>query len=66
LNPGQQFVELALGVALDDAGDSSREPGFRIDGVELAGFDEGREDRPVLGAADEEGVLAGERDRADG
>ncbi len=42
---------------------------MRLDGVELAGFDQRRDDRPVLGSAvgsGEQGVLAIEGDRSDG
>jgi hypothetical protein len=45
------------------------EIGVRLDGVELAGFDQRRDDRPVLGSAvgsGEQGVLAIEGDRSDG
>src|SRR4051812_48403643 len=55
-------------MAGNDAGDDVREVGLRLDADQLAGLDEGGKDGPVLGAAvgtGEEGVLAGERERAD-
>ena len=56
-------------MALDDAGDDGGEIALRIDAVQLAGLDQGGQDGPVLAAAvgaGEEGVLAVERDGADG
>ena len=56
-------------MAVDDPGEDVGEIGVRLDPVELAGFDERGDDRPVLAAAigaGEERVLAIERDRPDG
>jgi hypothetical protein len=69
VGPGQEFVEAAIRMARDDAGDHVREVGLRLDADELAGLDQGRNDGPMLGAcvgSGEERVLAGERERADG
>ena len=48
-------------MAFDDAGDGVGEIGVRLDAAELAGLDQGRDGRPVLGAAvgaGEQSVLA--------
>lgn len=70
IGPGHQFVDLALRMAVDDAGDDIGEIGLRVvDGVELAGFDERGDDGPMLAAAigaGEERILAIECDRPDG
>jgi hypothetical protein len=49
--PGQQVVEAAHRVTLDDAGDDVGQVGFGIDVVQLAGLDQRGDDGPVLGAA---------------
>ena len=36
IGPRQELVDLALGMAVDDAGDDVGEVGLRVDGVELA------------------------------
>ena len=54
---------------VDDFGDDVGEVGVRLDGVELAGFDQRRDDRPVLGPAvgsGEQSVLPIKGDRSDG
>lgn len=66
IGPGQKVVDAALGMAVDDAGDDVGQVGVRVDVVELAGFDERGDGRPVLGAAvgaDEERILAIEGER---
>ena len=61
IGPGEEFIEAALGVAVDDAGDDVGEVGVRIDADKLAGFDQRSDHGPVLGTAvgtGEESVLA--------
>ena len=56
-------------MTVDDAGDDVGEVTERIDTKQLAGFDQRGDDRPVLSAAiraGEQGVLAVERQRANG
>lgn len=48
VGPGQQVVELALGMACNDAGDDVSEVSVRVDAVELGGFYERGDGRPVL------------------
>ena len=53
----------------DDPCDGVGQIGLRIDGIELGGLDEGRQNRLVLGPAvgsGEQGVLAVQRQRPDG
>lgn len=60
---------MAVGMAVDDPGKDVAEIGEGLDIVELAGFDQRRDDGPMLGAAvraGEERVLAVECDRTDG
>ena len=67
--PGQELTEAAVWVSGDDALDHVGQVAVRLDAGELAGLDQGCDHGPVLGAAvvaGEEGVIAGERDRADG
>ena len=69
VGPGQELVDLAVGMAVDDPGEHVGEIAERLDAVELAGLDQRGDDGPMLGAAvgaGEERVLAVERDRADG
>ena len=69
VGPGQEVVDLAVGMAVDDPGDDVGDVGLRIDDVEFAGLDQRGDDRPVLAAAvgaGEERVLAIEGDGADG
>jgi hypothetical protein len=66
VGPGQEFVDLAVRMAVDDPGEHISKIAERLDVVELAGFNERRDDGPVLGTAvraGEECVLAVERDR---
>ncbi len=56
-------------MAVGDLGEHVGEVRVRIDAAELAGFDQRRDDRPVLAAAvraGEESILAIEGDRANG
>ena len=56
-------------MALDDPCDDVGQIGFRIDGVEFGGLDQGRQHGPVLSAAvrsGEQGVLAVQGQRPDG
>lgn len=69
IGPRQQFVDLAVRVAIDDPGDDVGEICVRLDANELAGFDQRGDDGPVFAAtvrAGEQGVLAVQRDRSDG
>jgi hypothetical protein len=62
ISPGQELIDLAVGMAVDDPGEDVIEIGERIDVVQLAGFDQGGNDGPMLGAAvraREQGVFAG-------
>ena len=68
IGPGQQLVDPAVGMAVDDLGDDVGEIGLRIDAAEFAGLDQRGDDGPVLAAAvgaGEQRVLAVERDRSD-
>ena len=67
--PGQKVVELVLRVTGDDAGDDVGEVCLRVDAVELGGFDDRSDGRPVLTAAigtSEERILAIQRTGTDG
>ena len=69
VGPGQQLVDVAVGMAVDDPGEDVGEVGERIDAVQLAGLDQRGDGGPMLGAAvgaGEQRILAVERDRADG
>jgi hypothetical protein len=68
IGPGQEIVDLAVWVAVDDPGEYVGQVAERLDVVQLARLDQRRDDGPVLGAAvraREEGVLPVERDQAD-
>lgn len=68
VSPWQQIVDLALGMAGDNAGDDVDEVSLRVDGVELAGLHQRSDDGPLPAAAvgaREERVLAIERDLPD-
>jgi hypothetical protein len=56
IDPGQEIVEAALGMAVDDAGNDVGEVTVRLDPEELACFDQRGDHRPMLGTA----VRAGE------
>ena len=69
IGPRQEFVDFAVGVAVDDFRDDVGEIGLRVDGVELASLDERSDDGPMFTAAvgtGEERVFAVECDGADG
>ena len=68
MGPGKQLVDLAVRMAVDDPGEHVGEVGKRVDVVQLAGFDQGRDSGPMLGAtvgAREQRIFPVERDRAD-
>jgi hypothetical protein len=69
IGPRQQVIDLAVGVAVDDPGDDVGKVGVRLYADEFAGLDQRGDDGPMLAATvrtGEQGVLAIERDRADG
>jgi hypothetical protein len=69
IGPRQEFVEAALRMAIDDAGDDVRQVAVGLDADKLTGFDERSDDGPMLGAAvraGEECIFAIESERADG
>jgi hypothetical protein len=51
IGPGQELVETALGMAVDDAADHVGQIGPRLDTNQLAGLNQGRNHRPVCGSA---------------
>ena len=51
IGPRQEFVDAAVGMAINDLGDDVGEVGLRIDGVEFAAFDQRCGDCPILGSA---------------
>lgn len=68
VGPGQQVVELALRMACNDAGDDVSEVSVRVDAVELGGFYERSDGRPVLATTvgtGEERILSIEGDWSD-
>lgn len=68
VGPREEIVDLAVGMVVDDPGQHVGEIAERFDAVQLAGFDQRRDDGPMLGAAvraGEEGIFPVERDRAD-
>src|SRR5690606_24653382 len=68
VGPGQEIVDLAVGVAVDDPGKRVGQVGERFDVVQLARLNQRSDDGPVLGAvvrSGKEGVLAVECDRTD-
>jgi hypothetical protein len=40
IGPGEQIVDLAVGVVIDDLGEDVGEIAERVDAVELSGFDQ--------------------------
>jgi hypothetical protein len=61
VGPGHEVVDLAGGMAIDEAGQDVGDVGLRIDGVEFAGLDQRSDHAPVhpaLVGAGEEGILA--------
>ena len=64
--PGQEFIDPALLVAVDDGGERACQIGLRINSVEFAGLDERGDGGPVFGSgvmASEERVLPVEGNR---
>jgi hypothetical protein len=55
---GEEFVEAALRVAVDDAADDVGQVVVGLDVDELAGLDQGSDDGPTFGTTGEEGILA--------
>ena len=51
ISPWEDLIDGGVGIAVGDPGKDVSEVGERIDLVELAGFDQGRDDGPVLGTA---------------
>ena len=69
VGPRQQLIDIAIGVTIDDAREDVGQIRERVDVVQLAGLDQGRDGGPMLGASVgtcEQRVLPVERDRADG
>ena len=69
IGPRQQLIDIAVGVTIDDAREDVGQIRERVDVVQLAGLDQGRDGGPMLGASvgtGEQRVLPAERDRADG
>ena len=48
--PRQKLVEFRVEVAVDDLCDDAGEIGVRFDLAQFAGFDQGSDDRPMLGS----------------
>jgi hypothetical protein len=51
VGPWQEFVETALGMAVDDAADDVGQVVVGLQADELAGLDQGSDDGPMFGAA---------------
>lgn len=51
VGPGQEFVDPAVGTAIDYLDDDVAEVAERIYAIELAGFDQRRDGRPMFAAA---------------
>src|SRR3981189_947921 len=67
--PRQQLIDIAVGMTSDDAREDVGQIRERVDVVQLAGLDRGRDGGPMFGApvrAGEQRILPAERDRADG
>lgn len=67
--PGHEFVDTAVGPAIDEAGQQLGEVALRVDAVQLACLDQGGEIRPAaapLIAAGEQGVLSADHQGPDG
>jgi hypothetical protein len=61
ISPGQELVEAAVGVAVDNAGDDVGQVGVRLDANQLAGLDERGDHGPMFGpavGAGEQGILS--------
>ena len=66
---GQEFVEAAHGMAVDDLGEDIGQIGLRIDGKHFAGCDQRGQNCPMFATAigaGEEMILAPERNGTDG
>jgi hypothetical protein len=50
IEPGEEFIEATVGMAVDDLRDGRREIGAGIDIVEFAGLDQRNEHGPMFGA----------------
>lgn len=57
ISPGHKVIDPAVGMAVDDPRDHVGKVGHGLDVVELGGFDERGDGRPMFGS----GVRAGER-----
>jgi hypothetical protein len=69
ISPGQEIVDPAVGMAVDDFGDDIREIGMRVDVTKFAGLDERGDDGPMFSTAigpGEQCIFPVQRDRADG
>ena len=69
IGPRQQLIDIAVGMTIDDAREDVGQIRERVDVVQLAGLDQGRDGGPMFGApvrAGEQRILPAERDRADG
>jgi hypothetical protein len=69
VGPRQQLIDIAVGMTIDDAREDVGQIRERVDVVQLAGLDQGRDGGRMLGASigiREQRVLPAERDRADG
>src|SRR3954447_48308 len=67
IGPGQELVETALGMAVDDAADHVGQVGPGLDADKLASLNQRRKRRPGRGAAvraREESIFPGESQRA--
>ena len=68
MGPGQEFVDAAIRIAVDELANRIGQVGVRIDAVKFAGLDQRSDDCPMLAAAvgcGEERVLSAQRDGAD-
>src|SRR4051812_48387870 len=68
IGPRQEFIDAAVGMAVDDLGDHVSEVGVRVDAGELAGFDQRSDDGPVFPATigtSEQRILPVQRDGSD-
>ena len=66
--PGQQIIDLALLVSVDNGLERGGQIGVRLDGVEFAGLDQGGDGRPVCGTgivSCKEGVFSVQGDGPD-
>ena len=69
ISPRQEFVEAAVGVTVDDAGDDVGQVSIRFDANQRAGLDERGDHRPMFGTAvgaGEQGILSGQCKGVDG